>query len=196
MSKAKTEFDRWLRGDQEVSPKVFGAASRDSHTIEMIMEHNLLTLIMQECFFGRRVPIAVLRAEIDSEGYDLVLEAGEDVRYVQLKSTLEPGTDHIDVLYKLAEKGKAGCIVWMKYHVDESGWRAKVTYLFREAAKLPEKKGINERKRRLKREADGFLEVTVEELVDCLFPHIGPRKPSQPLQLTPATVVPTPPSTS
>ena len=71
MNKDSPVFATGSFGDMENG--VAGASSNESHTIETMFEHHLLSALLQECFFARRTTLSILRAEIDNEGYDLVL---------------------------------------------------------------------------------------------------------------------------
>jgi len=152
------------------STAVTGAAVKESHTIEMMMEHHLLAELLQECFFGRRSTLAILRAEIDSEGYDLVLEAGGAIRHVQLKSSLKAGTKFKHVNRRLKERSD-GCIIWMVYSVSEQTWKASVVYRWVEAADLPDRPGGKPGQIKLiPSDCKEFTAAT--DLVDNLFPNL------------------------
>lgn len=101
-------FRYWLLGD--MNNGVAGASYIESHTIETMFEHYFLSALLQECFFARRKTLSILRAEIDNEGYDLVLEAGDEVRHVQLKTSEASASKFKDVKCRLADR-KGGHIV-------------------------------------------------------------------------------------
>jgi len=81
---------------------------------EKVLEHRLasdLAVLMLK----RGVSIDILRSEHDSQGYDVVLEAGGVIRHVQLKASREGGKRrHVDISVRLRAK-LSGCVVWMSY---------------------------------------------------------------------------------
>ena len=104
--------------------------SLHSSFYEQMVEHVFLAEVMQEaCYrFGKRV--AVLRPEVDNEGYDLVLECNGFLRHVQLKtSTAHATTRDQGVNITLGEK-PSGCVIWMFRQEDGEYCRMTLSYLF------------------------------------------------------------------
>jgi hypothetical protein len=64
---------------------------RDARYVENIMEHAFLSETLEHCWFVRHHRVEVIRPDVDAGGYDLVLEANERVRHVQLKSRAAGG---------------------------------------------------------------------------------------------------------
>lgn len=60
---------------------------RESSFREKLLEHVFVSELLQEAWLGRRQTMEVLRSEVDAAGYDLVLECGGTIRYVQLKGS-------------------------------------------------------------------------------------------------------------
>jgi hypothetical protein len=57
--------------------------------------------------------IEVLRSEVDSAGYDLVISCGRTVRHIQLKTVLTGGkADEVKVGLRLMDV-PSGCVVWI-----------------------------------------------------------------------------------
>jgi hypothetical protein len=97
---------------------------------EKLLEHVFVSELLQEVWLREGNTIEVLRAEVDSAGYDIVLEYNGIVRHVQLKSSrLDGRAAYQKVNIKLAEK-PGGCVVWLMYDVDENTWRACLHYRF------------------------------------------------------------------
>lgn len=118
---------------------------QESRTVEKLMEHVFLAEVLQECWFRRRQIVEVLRAEVDAAGYDLLLEAGDKIRHVQLKASREGGkTARQTINSKLARKA-GGCVIWIAYDVDEAEGRARLKYRWWDSEKnpLPAKIGRN-----------------------------------------------------
>ena len=97
---------------------------------EKLLEHVFVAEILQEAWLGRGQTVEVLRAEVDSSGYDLVLECNGVIRYVQLKgSRADAKTSRQTVNVKLADK-PGGCIIWLLYQKEADAPRVKLDYLF------------------------------------------------------------------
>ena len=88
---------------------------------ENLLEHVFIAELLQECALVRRQKAAVLRAEVDEDGYDLVLELDSVLRHVQLKSRYggdKPSRKALDGLNPKLGGRIGGCVVLMY-------WRAK-----------------------------------------------------------------------
>lgn len=97
---------------------------------EKMLEHAFVSELLQEAWFRYRKTMEVLRAEVDSSGYDLVLEFGGVLRHVQLKSSrADAKTAKQKLSTKLAEK-PSGCVVWIVYREDPSRARVSLRYRF------------------------------------------------------------------
>lgn len=60
---------------------------RESSFREKMLEHVFISEVLQETWLRHGRTIEVLRSEVDSSGYDLVLEYNGIVRHVQLKGS-------------------------------------------------------------------------------------------------------------
>jgi hypothetical protein len=82
---------------------------------EKLLEHVFVGKLLQCLWREGRRDIEVLRAEIDSSGYDLVLECGGVLRYVQFKSSHRDATTRdVNISLSLAKK-KGGCVIWIVF---------------------------------------------------------------------------------
>jgi hypothetical protein len=97
---------------------------------EKLLEHVFVSELLQEAWLNRHETVEVLRSEVDSSGYDLVLECNGVIRHVQLKSSrADSHTAQQTVNIKLAEK-PSGCVVWLLFEEDTKSRRLKLDYLF------------------------------------------------------------------
>lgn len=97
---------------------------------ENLLEHVFVSELLQEAWLNRHETVEVLRPEVDSSGYDLVLECNDVIRHVQLKSSrADSRTAQQTVNIKLAKK-PSGCVVWLLFEKDTKSRRVKVDYLF------------------------------------------------------------------
>lgn len=97
---------------------------------EKMLEHVFVSELLQEAWFRHGRTIEVLRAEVDSEGYDLVVEFNGVLRHIQLKSsrsTAKTATQNLSI--KLGKK-QSGCVVWIVYHEEPKRARIGLTYRF------------------------------------------------------------------
>ena len=83
---------------------------------EALIEYRFLGALLapywKEHWPGR---IEVSRPRVDDGGYDLILEAKNIIRHVQLKASYEKSsTDKQDVHIRLAEK-PSGCVIWIVF---------------------------------------------------------------------------------
>jgi hypothetical protein len=103
---------------------------RRSNLYEQLVEHVFISELLQEAWFGFGAAIEVLRSEIDSAGYDLVLDYGGIMRHVQLKTSSHEGrTAQQKVNIALASK-PSGCVIWIVRHEDHSARRMTLSYRF------------------------------------------------------------------
>lgn len=104
--------------------------SLESSFYEQMAEHVFVSEVLQEAWYGFGRKVAVLRPEVDNEGYDLVLECHGKVRHIQLKtSKINAKRAYQNVNIALANK-PSGCIVWMLRHESETTHRMTLTYRF------------------------------------------------------------------
>jgi len=87
-----------------------------------------LSELLQEAWLRREQTIDTLRADVDSSGYDLVLQCGTVCRYIQLKSCkLGASTKSQTLNVKLAQK-PGGSVIWM--FADTSTGSVELVYRF------------------------------------------------------------------
>lgn len=113
---------------QDVPPRSLD--NEHSSFREKMLEHVFISELVQEAWFRFNDTIEVLRPDVDSFGYDLVLAFKGVVRHVQLKGSRKGSTTRSqNVSIQLGEKPN-GCVVWILYEEDPSLRRIKLEYLF------------------------------------------------------------------
>ena len=86
-----------------------------SSCLEKVLEHRFVAELTSALWLGGIRDFEVLRSEVDSHGYDLVIEAHGVLRHIQLK-TMVRGGKRRDVSVNLRLAGKpSGCIVWFTH---------------------------------------------------------------------------------
>lgn len=104
--------------------------SLESSFYEQMVEHVFLSEVLQEAWYGFKEKVAVLRPEVDNEGYDLVLECHGVVRHVRLKtSKSDAKTASHNVHVALADK-PSGCVVWLLRQEGSEDHRMTLMYRF------------------------------------------------------------------
>ena len=100
---------------------------------EKMLEHIFLAEILQGVWLCRdktdkRNTVEMLKPEVDSAGYDLVLEYGGVRRYIQLKSSKSDSKKRTQTVNSRLANKAGGCIVWLFYEETEEG--VKLRYWF------------------------------------------------------------------
>ncbi len=97
---------------------------------ERLVEHVFISELLQEAWFRYGLPIEVLHSEVDSSGYDIVLECNGVLRHVQLK-TSEAGSRTARQLLNVALAAKpSGCVVWVIREEDAASGRMRLRYRY------------------------------------------------------------------
>ncbi len=82
---------------------------------EMLLEHLFAGAVMQHLWLQGFARLEMLKSQVDDSGYDLVFEANNVVRHIQLKSShIGSTTSRVNVNVALARK-PSGCVVWMQF---------------------------------------------------------------------------------
>lgn len=85
---------------------------------EMLIEHLFAGEVMRFLWQRGNVRMEVLKPQVDDGGYDLVLDANDIVRHVQLKAShSSAATHHVNVSLSLARR-PSGCVVWCVFDED------------------------------------------------------------------------------
>jgi hypothetical protein len=102
--------------------------SYESSSIERLLELALLAELTQEAWFARGQLVDILHSRVDAFGHDVVLECGNVLRHVQIKSRrLTAKTTRYKVNTKLAER-PSGCVVWIGWEREPETRRFRMEY--------------------------------------------------------------------
>lgn len=94
------------------------AHSYDSSFREKLIEHLFVGELLKYSWINQDYSLEVLKPEVDSAGYDLVLECNGIIRHVQLKTAfIGSKTARQNIHFSLANKS-SGCVVWIYFHPD------------------------------------------------------------------------------
>ena len=87
-----------------------------SSCLEKVLEHRFVAELTSALWLQGVTDFEVLRSEVDSHGYDLVIEAGGVLRHIQLKDMVQGGKRRdVSINFRLAGK-PSGCIIWFTYN--------------------------------------------------------------------------------
>jgi len=101
-----------------------------SNFFEQLVEHVFISELLQEAWFRYNKIVEVSRSEVDTSGYDLLLECNNVIRHVELKTSgTEARRSFQKINMALSEK-PSGCVVWLMREEDEDTCRVKLRYLF------------------------------------------------------------------
>lgn len=82
---------------------------------EKILEHLFIGEVLKSLWKKSIRDIEVLKAEVDSGGYDVVISCGATIRYIQLKASYKgASTSEQKVQLSLSVK-PSGCVIWMQF---------------------------------------------------------------------------------
>jgi hypothetical protein len=85
---------------------------------------------LQEVWYAYGETVEVLRSEVDSSGYDVVLECKNVVRHIQLKNSKELAKASGQKVNRELAKKPSGCVVWISRHEDPATHRIHLSYRF------------------------------------------------------------------
>jgi hypothetical protein len=151
---------------------------------EMLLEHLFAGAIMKHLWLKGYSRLEILKSQVDDSGYDLILEANNVVRHIQLKSShIGSTTSRVNINVALARK-PSGCVIWMSFDTKTLDFEYFQWFGGDAGEKLPDL-GIFKKATHTKRNAQGekterpnirivpkgdFSRVdTIEELVTRLF---------------------------
>jgi hypothetical protein len=101
--------------DQDPKSSIDSSHYADSSAREKLIEHVFLGELLRTLWLRKIKDVAVLRPEVDSAGYDLVLEYQGLVRHVQLKSSHQNAKRAaITANVRLLDR-PAACILWIYF---------------------------------------------------------------------------------
>ena len=82
---------------------------------EMLLEHLFAGAVMRHLWLQGFARLEMLKSQVDDSGYDLILEANNVVRHIQLKASHTGSTtSRVNINDALARK-PSGCVVWMQF---------------------------------------------------------------------------------
>ena len=102
--------------------------SEHSSYREKLIEHLFVGELLKLSWQNGDCALEVGKPEVDNSGYDIIIEANQIVRHVQLKASyIGSTTSRQKVHLKLADK-PSGCVVWI--HFDENTLNLGPFYFF------------------------------------------------------------------
>lgn len=104
--------------------------SKNSLYFEKIIEHRFISDIMTYCWYKKGTTLEIIHAEIDTNGYDLIISYNNCNRYIQLKTSEEGGSTSTQKINLSLINKENPCIIWIirNYNKDKNDFNLK--YLF------------------------------------------------------------------
>ena len=96
--------------EQEVDDSLH---SSHSSFREKLLEHLFIAELLKKSWKTGRCDIEVANSEVDSKGYDLIVEAEGILWHIQLKSTMLGGKAANQKIHQSLSSKPSGCVVWM-----------------------------------------------------------------------------------
>lgn len=93
---------------------------RSSSHREKVVEHVFLGELLRHLWVRRIEGVQVLKPEVDSAGYDLVVSLGKTIRHVQLKTMMKGGKARFQPVHVSLAEQPSGCVVWIVLSEDLS----------------------------------------------------------------------------
>ena len=90
---------------------------------ENVIEHLFIGKCLQELWKQRVFNAEVLRADVDGSGYDIVIEARDHLRHIQLKASFEGASTRTQKINVALAAKQAGCVVWIIFDQDTLDFR-------------------------------------------------------------------------
>ena len=104
--------------------------SQNSLYFEKLVEHRFISDMMTYCLYKKEIALEIIHAEIDTNGYDLILSYKNINRYIQLKTSEENSTTSSQKINLLITKKENPCIIWIIRHYDNNINDFRFKYLF------------------------------------------------------------------
>ena len=93
---------------------------RNSTYREKIVEHIFIGELLRYFWSAGLVNVEILKPEVDSNGYDLVITYGMIVRHIQLKTSLSGSSTAKQNINKNLANHISGCVIWIILEADLS----------------------------------------------------------------------------
>jgi hypothetical protein len=104
--------------------------SQYSLYFEKLVEHRFISDMMTYCLYKEGITLEIIHAEIDTNGYDLILSYKNINRYIQLKTSEEGSTTSSQKINLLITEKENPCIIWIIRHYDNKMNDFRFKYLF------------------------------------------------------------------
>lgn len=80
---------------------------------EMLIEHLFTGALLKVLWRAGPVPAEVMKPQVDTGGYDLLVEAKEIARHIQLKGSFRGARTASQKIHRSLAKKPSGCVVWV-----------------------------------------------------------------------------------
>ena len=94
-------------------PEVSERHFRNSSHREKIVEHIFVGELLRHFWITGLANVEILKPEVDSTGYDVVVTHGPTIRHVQLKASIAGGSTKYQKVNASLANHSSGCVVWI-----------------------------------------------------------------------------------
>ncbi|MCH1920630.1 hypothetical protein L9G15_14475 [Shewanella sp. A3A] len=82
---------------------------------EKLLEHLFVAELLKRSWQEHSCDLEIAKPEVDSKGYDLIVENKGIVRHIQLKSTKRGGNAAAQNIHSALALKPSGCVVWLEF---------------------------------------------------------------------------------
>ncbi|HET6398603.1 MAG TPA: hypothetical protein VFH47_03520 [Candidatus Thermoplasmatota archaeon] len=100
----------------------------ESQRRENLVEHTMLSELLQDAWLRRQQPLDVLRGEVDASGYDLARVCNGFTRHVQTKSSKKPSKTAVHGGNGRLADMASGCVIWATVEEERASNRVVLHY--------------------------------------------------------------------
>jgi hypothetical protein len=149
--------------------------STNSLYFEKLIEHRFISDIMAYCWYKKNETLEIIHAEIDNNGYDLLLCYKNIDRYIQLKTSEEKSTTSQQNINLSIISKKNPCIVWIvrKFDLNKNDfvfkylfWGSKIGEPLPNVEKLKTSKRTTANSKGVKKERENFRIITKKDFIE------------------------------
>jgi hypothetical protein len=115
--------EKWVICDRAI-------ISTKSVFFEKLIEHRFIADIMMYGWYSYKKEVKILRCEIDSSGYDLLIDCEDTYRYIQLRTSAFNSKRSYQKINISFIKKQNPCIIWILYEYNNAKNDLEFKYFF------------------------------------------------------------------
>lgn len=104
--------------------------SKKSVFFEKLIEHRFIADIMMYGWYFHKKEVRILRCEIDSSGYDIIIDCDNKYRFIQLRTSISSSKRSYQHINASLIHKENPCIIWIFYNYNDKKNDFEFKYLF------------------------------------------------------------------